>query len=388
MTASRLPVLFLTLERTPSIGRAGSCSATARACSSPARSSSGSTTRARASSCRCSHVRRGRRLLRVGQGQLSEARHADAGDDPAGGQARGGLTWEYYFDWEGGAPPWVSAMAQGTGLEALSTPTSRPTTQSYLTVAHQMLPLLETKPETGVGVRTPRGRRYLQYSFLPNTDIINAFLQTFDRPRPLRGGLGRQDRAAALQRGNAQAIAELPSFNTGAWSLYQPGQEDDLSYHELVTGFAQDLCQLTRTPVYCTTATDIPVRPEGQSGDRTEDLPGDAQQGLPAAIQAVEDLAGRDRRLQLEQDRLLHQRPVPVRDRLLQAAEAAEGALQREAERDRPRRELPVDERPARRRRVGAAATGAPTPPPPPAATNPGRPAADHHHADNPHPDD
>jgi hypothetical protein len=30
--------------------------------------------------------------------------------------------------------------------------------------------------------------------------------------------------------------------------------EDTLSYHELVTGFLQQLCQLTQAPVYCTTA--------------------------------------------------------------------------------------------------------------------------------------
>jgi hypothetical protein len=49
-------------------------------------------------------------------------------------------------------------------------------------------------------------------------------------------------------------VAEVPSFDTGAWSLYQPGLEDDLSYHELVTGFLLQLCKMTQTPVYCTTA--------------------------------------------------------------------------------------------------------------------------------------
>ncbi len=49
-------------------------------------------------------------------------------------------------------------------------------------------------------------------------------------------------------------MAVLPSFNTGAWSLYSPGIEDDLSYHELVTGFLVQLCTLTATPIYCTTA--------------------------------------------------------------------------------------------------------------------------------------
>jgi hypothetical protein len=46
----------------------------------------------------------------------------------------------------------------------------------------------------------------------------------------------------------------VPRFDTGAWSLYQPGVEDDLSYHELVTGFLQQLCTLTAAPVYCRTA--------------------------------------------------------------------------------------------------------------------------------------
>ena len=90
----------------------------------------------------------------------------------------GGIAWEYYFNWEGGRPPWVSAMAQATGLEALTNAYLATGNRRYLTDAHQALPLLETSPPTGVAVRTPLGTRYLQYSFTPGTDIINAFLQT------------------------------------------------------------------------------------------------------------------------------------------------------------------------------------------------------------------
>jgi hypothetical protein len=54
--------------------------------------------------------------------------------------------------------------------------------------------------------------------------------------------------------GDAEAQAELPRFDTGAWSLYQPGLEDDLSYHQLVTGFLQQLCAMTKASVYCRTA--------------------------------------------------------------------------------------------------------------------------------------
>ena len=57
-----------------------------------------------------------------------------------------------------------------------------------------------------------------------------------------------------FEAGNAEAMAEVPHFDTGAWSLYQPGIEDDLSYHELVTGFLAQLCTMTSAPVYCTTA--------------------------------------------------------------------------------------------------------------------------------------
>jgi hypothetical protein len=51
--------------------------------------------------------------------------------------------------------------------------------------------------------------------------------------------------------------AELPHFNTGAWSLYRPGVEDDLSYHQLVTGFLVQLCSMTKAPIYCRTADDF-----------------------------------------------------------------------------------------------------------------------------------
>ena len=34
---------------------------------------------------------------------------------------RGGfITWEYFFSFGGGTPPWISGMAQGTGIQALS----------------------------------------------------------------------------------------------------------------------------------------------------------------------------------------------------------------------------------------------------------------------------
>jgi hypothetical protein len=166
----------------------------------------------------------------------------------------GGLAWEYYFHFDGGSPPWVSAMSQGTALEALARAYKASGQRSYLSLGHSALGLFGVAPPVGVRIGVPLGARYLQYSFAPRTDIINAFLQSLIGLDDF-AHVGGDSRAAALfAAGDAQARAEVPQFDTGAWSLYQPGAEDSLSYHELVTGFLQQLCSLTRASVYCATA--------------------------------------------------------------------------------------------------------------------------------------
>jgi hypothetical protein len=163
----------------------------------------------------------------------------------------GGIAWEYYFEWEDGAPGWVSAMAQATGIEALTNGYLATGDTSYLTEAHDALPLLETAPPTGVEVTTPLGARFLQYSFAPNTDIINAFLQTLIGLYDYQQVSHDPTALNLFNLGNAQAQSELPSFVVAGWSLYQPGQLDNLNYHELVTGFAQSLCKKLQVTVYC-----------------------------------------------------------------------------------------------------------------------------------------
>ena len=173
---------------------------------------------------------------------------------PLAAQRGGGMTWEYYFDFDGGKPPWTSAMSQATGLEALSRAYQATGNPYYLTVAGQALPVFTVGPPAGVGVKTALGTRFLQYTFAPRISIINAFLQTLIGLYAYAHVSGNQEAQQLFAAGNAEAEAEVPSFDTGAWSLYQPGVEDDLSYHELVTGFLQQLCSLTSAPVYCTTA--------------------------------------------------------------------------------------------------------------------------------------
>jgi D-glucuronyl C5-epimerase C-terminus len=166
----------------------------------------------------------------------------------------GGLVWEYYFRFDGGVPPWTSAMSQGTGIEALTRAYQAFHDPNYLTLAHEALPVFTAPPPVGVRVPTSTGARYVQYTFAPNALILNAFLQSliglYDYAQVSQDPLATQLFAA----GNTEAQAEVPQFDTGAWSLYQPGIEDTLSYHELVTGFLQQLCTRTEVPVYCVTA--------------------------------------------------------------------------------------------------------------------------------------
>jgi D-glucuronyl C5-epimerase C-terminus len=173
---------------------------------------------------------------------------------PLAAQRGGGVTWEYYFNFDGGRPPWTSAMSQGTALEALSRAYQAFHDPTYLDVAARALPIFSVAPPVGVRIPTPLGTRYLQYSFAPGTSIINAFLQTLIGLYDYAQVSGSAQATELFNAGNAEAVAEVPRFDTGAWSLYQPGEEDPLSYHQLVTGFLQMLCTRTAAPVYCTTA--------------------------------------------------------------------------------------------------------------------------------------
>ena len=178
---------------------------------------------------------------------------------PLAADRGGGPTWEYYFNFDGGAPPWTSAMSQATGLEALTRAYLATGNHDYLSIAHTALSIFSTPPPVGVNVRTVLGIRYLQYSFAPDTAIINAFLQTLIGLYDYAHVSGDPQAAALFTAGDAEALAEVPRYDTGAWSLYQPGVEDSLSYHQLVTGFLAQLCQLTAAPVYCTTADHFQV---------------------------------------------------------------------------------------------------------------------------------
>jgi D-glucuronyl C5-epimerase-like protein len=122
---------------------------------------------------------------------------------------------------------------------------------NYLSIAHQALAILEEPPPHGVAVPASHGTRFLLYSYNPNELVINGFLQTLIGLWDYWHASGDTTARALFKAASPEAQYELPSYDTGAWSLYEPGQEDTLSYHQLVTGFLQQLCNRTGNQTFC-----------------------------------------------------------------------------------------------------------------------------------------
>jgi hypothetical protein len=166
----------------------------------------------------------------------------------------GFVTWEYWFYFDGGTPPWTSGISSGTAIQALARASEKSilNDKSYLRVARSALGVFQTPPPAGVRVRSGSGYHYLIYSFAPGMRVLNAFLQAitglFDYARIANDPTAR----SLWKAGDRAARAELPSYDTGRWSRYsQGGPESSLGYHRLVTGFLDNLCKRIHGP-YCT----------------------------------------------------------------------------------------------------------------------------------------
>ena len=154
---------------------------------------------------------------------------------------RGGFTaWEYFFAFGGGTPPWISGLAQGTAIQALTRGSQLLADPRYVAFARGALGAFETQPPLGVRTTSTSGsgRHYLIYSFSSGLRVLNGFLQSL---------VGLYDFAAATKDRRAQRLfktgdraarREIPRYDTGAWSLYASGgAESDLGYHRLVRDF-------------------------------------------------------------------------------------------------------------------------------------------------------
>ncbi len=168
-------------------------------------------------------------------------------------RGRSFIAWEYLFYFGGGTPPWMSGMAQATGIQALGRAATLLGEPKYLETARRALGAFETGPPSGVRTSGPRGGvHYLQYSFAPRLFIFNAFLQSLIGLHDF-GQLADDDRARGLFRAaEPEARQEVPLSDVGDWSLYNyAGHESNSDYHELLREFLQSMCTRRLGPVYC-----------------------------------------------------------------------------------------------------------------------------------------
>jgi hypothetical protein len=170
---------------------------------------------------------------------------------------RGGfLTWEYYFPFGGGQPPWMSGMAQSVAIVALGRASQLFSDPSYLPLARAGFKAFTTRPPTGVMTTGFRGgTHYLQYSFAPRSYIFNAFTQAelglFDFAELTGDATARR----LFEKAEPELRAELPYSDIGDWSTYEyRGPAADQQYHELLRELLRSSCDRFKVDPYCNLA--------------------------------------------------------------------------------------------------------------------------------------
>jgi len=202
---------------------------------------------------------------------------------PLAARRAGGIAWEYLFQFDGGQPPWTSGLSQGTGVQVLARAYSRLKVPAYLTAAQQALGVFQHPPPAGVRVATRAGARYAEYTYNPGDRILNGFIQSlvglYDYAALTKDPLGLR----LFEQGDAQARLEVPQFDTGAWSLYDQYEESNLNYHELLTEFLHHLCERTSKGPPFTTALASPPASSGPPAGGTSPGAGTGAAGSTGA---------------------------------------------------------------------------------------------------------
>jgi D-glucuronyl C5-epimerase C-terminus len=201
---------------------------------------------------------------------------------PLASARAGGIAWEYMFRFDGGLPPWTSGLSQGTGLEVMARAYSRFKESAYLTAAQQALGVFRTAPPQGVRVKTAAGVTYAEYTYAPSDRILNGFIQAlvglYEYTSITNDPLG----LALFQAGDAEARAEVPHYDTGGWSLYDQFGESSLNYHELLAEFLQHLCERTRKGLPSTAPPPPPAPPATTPPTTSTPTPATPSGGSPA----------------------------------------------------------------------------------------------------------
>jgi D-glucuronyl C5-epimerase C-terminus len=153
------------------------------------------------------------------------------------------IAWEYMFDFGGGSPPWISAMAQAEAIKAYARAGRLLDRPEYFRTAARSLGAYQTRWPIGVRAQGPLGGTYyLQYSFAPRLRIFNAFFAAVMGLHDYARLTGDERARKLFRRAEPEARREVRYSDLGDWSLYNwRGHASDRSYHELLREVLQGL---------------------------------------------------------------------------------------------------------------------------------------------------
>ena len=161
-------------------------------------------------------------------------------------------------------------------------------------VALRGLGIFQTSPPAGVRIAAGNGAHYLQYSGLPRLKVLNGFIQSLVGLYDFAALTGDPTALSLFESGDLAGRKEVPTFDTGAWSLYSRGsitRESDLGYHKLLRDFLVQLCRRTAAAEYCGADAALHDLPDDAAGGRGAAAHAAPEPEPEAALQAVEDLA-------------------------------------------------------------------------------------------------
>jgi len=167
---------------------------------------------------------------------------------------RGGFTalGEYHVPFGGGTPPWLSGIAQATGIMALARGSRVYGVPRWLRMAKDGVRAFGQGPPVGQRVRSGRGNHYLIYSFAPRLRVLNAFAQSLNALYDLGYMFGDRRAKSLFRAGDRTLRSELHRYETRSWSLYSLGGGGaTVGYHTLARDFLGGLCQRTGALFYC-----------------------------------------------------------------------------------------------------------------------------------------
>jgi len=147
----------------------------------------------------------------------------------------------YLFPYDGASPPWESAMAEGVAAQAGLSAWDRQGDDRHLDAAIRFgnAALADAIAVDGNGLWFPL------YVFKPGFRVLNGHLEGVIAMGQLADATGDDGFADAFARSVATTKAVLPTYDTGGWGRYAPGQDSPVKYMTLMSSQLRELGQMT-----------------------------------------------------------------------------------------------------------------------------------------------